>query len=73
MVQDAQLAYYYEEDKLKYAKEYAKELEQEKLKAEQELAEEKLKAEQELVEEKRNGHKLLISSFFKNKTTRKNK
>jgi hypothetical protein len=52
LVQDAQLAYHYEEDKLQYAKEYAKKIEQEKVKAEQELAkaeQEKVKAEQEKV------------------------
>jgi predicted transposase/invertase (TIGR01784 family) len=68
LVQDAQLAYHYEEDKLQYAKEYAKKIEQEKVKAEQELAkaeQEKVKAEQELVKEKRNGHKLLVRSFLK--------
>jgi hypothetical protein len=52
LVQDAQLAYHYEEDKLNYAKEYAKEIEQEKNKIERELVKEKLKAEQKLAEEK---------------------
>lgn len=54
LVQDAQLAYHYEEDKIKYAKEYAKKIEEEKVKAEQELA---------LAERK--GHQLLVSSFLK--------
>ena len=50
LVQDAQIAYHYEEEKKNYAKEYAKGIEQEKAKAEQEKAkaeQEKAKAEQE--------------------------
>lgn len=79
MVQDIQLAYHYEEEKENYAKEYAKKIEQEKVRAEQEKVkaeqekvkaeQEKVKAEQKLLEEKRTGHKLLVDTLLRlNKT-----
>ena len=61
LLQDVQITLHREEEKLNYAKEYAKQIEQEKIKAEQE----KVKAEQELIKEKREGHKLLITTLLK--------